>query len=74
MFPMASCSICTEAGHHTSACPELWENKTPPPQKGDHDEDDSLNVTTSGNSFAHDFNQTSGSKAGHLNPLSVINM
>jgi hypothetical protein len=53
-------------------CPELWMNKTPPPQKGDHGDDDSL--TRSGKFLAQEDSQVKGSSAGQLNPLSVINM
>ena len=76
MFPCAPCKICNEAGHSVMKCPELWMNKTPPPQKGGHDdEEDSLRiVTNSGKLVAHEFSQTKGSKAGQWNPLSVINM
>jgi hypothetical protein len=57
-------------------CPELWANRTPPPQKGGHDdEEDSLRIVTkSGNWLAQDVIQTNGSSAGHWNPLSVINI
>lgn len=69
------CNICNEGHHRVGQCPELWQNKTPPPQKGgDHDDDSLLIVKTSGNFRAHDFIQTRGSKAGHWNPLSVINI
>ena len=76
MFPCAPCKICDETGHTVMKCPELWENKTPPPQKGGHDdEEDSLRIVTkSGNWVAHDVIQAKGSKAGHWNPLSVINI
>jgi len=52
-------------------CPELWMNKTPPPQKGGDEED---TLTNSGNCLAQDDNQVNGSNAGQLNPLSVINI
>jgi len=67
------CSICSESGHKVGRCPELWQNKTPPPEKGgDHDDDSLVMVRTSGNLRAHVFIQTSGSRAGQWNPLSVI--
>lgn len=69
------CCICGEGGHRVGRCNELWQNKTPPPQKGEHgdDEDDHLRIigtigrkiTISGNVIAQDFNQTNGSNAGH---------
>ena len=66
------CCICGEAGHRVGKCNELWQNKTPPPQRGEHgdEEDDHLgvngrNTTISGNVAAQVFNQTSGSNAGH---------
>ena len=75
------CSICSEAGHRVGRCNELWQNKTPPAQRGEHgdDEEDHLreqgrNTTISGKLDAHERNQTSGSSAGHMNPLSVISM
>lgn len=68
------CSNCGEGGHKVGRCPELWQNKTPPAERGgDHDED-SLILTISGNFKAQDFNQYKGSRAGQWNPLSVINM
>lgn len=72
MVPSTPCKICDESGHTVMKCPELWMNKTPPPQKGDHGDDDSL--TNSGKCLAHDDSQVNGSSAGQLNPLSVINM
>jgi hypothetical protein len=67
------CSICSESDHKVGRCPELWQNKTPPPEKGgDHDEDSLVIVRTSGNFKAHDFIQTRGSRAGQWKPLSVI--
>lgn len=75
------CSICSEAGHRVGRCTELWQNKTPPAQRGEHgdDEEDHLReqgrkTTISGNFAAQDCNQVSGSNAGQLNPRSVINM
>ncbi len=69
------CSICGEGNHRVGRCPELWQNKTPPPEKGgDHDEDSLQIVRTSGNFRAQDFNHTRGSRAGHWKPLSVIKM
>ena len=72
MIPPIPCTVCNGNGHKTSKCPELYLNKPPPPQKGGDEEEDSL--TNSGNCEAQDFNQTSGSNAGHWNPLSVISM
>ena len=72
MIPCAPCKICNEDGHTVMKCPELWMNKTPPPQKGGHGEEDSL--TNSGNCLEQEVNQTRGSNAGHWNPLSVINI
>lgn len=46
MFDVYPCSICGEAGHKVGRCNELWQNKTPPPERGqggDEEEDDSLN-------------------------------
>jgi hypothetical protein len=69
------CSICSEGHHRVGRCPELWQNKTPPPEKGgDHDEDSLTIVKTSGNLRAHEFNQTIGSRAGHWKPRSVISI
>ena len=61
------CCICGEAGHRVGRCNELWQNKVPPPERGQHgdDEEDHLNTTISGNVVAQVFSQTSGSKAGH---------
>ena len=72
MFSCAPCRICDEGDHSVMKCPELWMNKTPPPQKGDHGDDDSL--TRSGKFLAQEDSQVKGSSAGQLNPLSVINM
>ena len=61
------CCICGEADHRVGRCNELWQNKVPPPQRGqqgDGDEDH-LKTIISGNVIAQVFNQTSGSKAGH---------
>lgn len=71
MFPSTPCRICSETDHTVGKCPELWENKTPPPQKGQHGDDDHLyfTETKSGNFTEQDVNQTSGSKAGHVNFL-----
>ena len=67
------CSICGDGGHRVGRCVELWQNKTPPPEKGgDHDEDSLVIVRTSGYFMAHDFIQLRGSRAGHWNPLSVM--
>ena len=74
MFPSAPCRICDEAGHSASKCPELWMNKTPPPQKGGHGDDEDDSLTNSGKLVAHDWSHTYGSKAGHWKPLSVINI
>jgi len=44
MFDVYPCTICGEAGHTVGRCNELWQNKTPPPERGHGDEeDDSLN-------------------------------
>jgi len=66
------CRICGEGGHKVGTCPELWQNKVPPPERGQHgdDEDDHIalqerNTTISGNALAQDLSQTTGSKAGH---------
>jgi hypothetical protein len=61
------CYICGEAGHRVGRCNELWQNKVPPPERGqqDDDEEDHLKTTISGNARAHDFSQVSGSRAGH---------
>jgi hypothetical protein len=61
------CCICGEAGHRVGRCNELWQNKVPPPERGQHgdDEEDHLKTTISGNAVAQDFNQANGSKAGH---------
>lgn len=77
MFASVLCRICDEAGHRASKCPELYDSKPPPPQKGGHgdDEEDHLYIVTkSGKLVAHDLSQTSGSNAGHWNPLSVMSM
>jgi hypothetical protein len=45
MFDVYPCSICGETGHRVGKCNELWQNKVPPPERGqggDDDEDDSL--------------------------------
>ena len=65
------CSICNEGHHRAGKCPELWNSKITPQKGGDTDED-TLILRTSGNFRAHDFNHTSGSREGHLKPLSVI--
>lgn len=46
MFDVCPCTICGETGHRVGKCNELWQNKVPPPERGDHgdDEDDSLRV------------------------------
>jgi hypothetical protein len=49
-------------------------NKTPPPQKGGHGDDEDDSLTNSGKLVAHDWSHTYGSKAGHWKPLSVINI
>ena len=61
------CCICGEAGHRVGRCNELWQNKAPPPERGQHgdDEEDHLKITISGNACAQVFSQISGSKAGH---------
>ena len=77
MFASAPCKVCDETGHSASKCPDLHDMKPPPPQKGGHgdDEEDHLRIVTkSGKLVAHDLSHTSGSNAGHWNPLSVINM
>jgi len=74
MFPSAPCRLCSESGHSASKCPELWMNRVPPPQKGGHGDDEEDSLTKSGNLVAQDLSQTSGSNAGHWNPLSVINI
>lgn len=77
MIPSAPCSICEDTSHSASKCPELSSNRTPPPQRGGGggDEDDHLRITTSsGKEVAQEFSQTSGSRAGHWNPRSVISM
>ena len=47
MFDVYPCSICGEAGHKLGRCNELWQNRVPPPERGqggdDEEEDDSLN-------------------------------
>ena len=45
MFDVYPCSICGEAGHKVGRCNELWQNKTPPPERGqggDDEEDDAI--------------------------------
>lgn len=59
------CCICGEAGHRVGRCNELWQNKVPPPQRGEHGDEDHLKTIISGNVMAQVFNQTNGSKAGH---------
>lgn len=47
MFDVYPCSICGEAGHTVGRCNELWQNRVPPPERGqggDDDEDDSLRM------------------------------
>lgn len=74
MFPCAPCRICDETGHTVMKCPELWMNKTPPPQRGGHGDDEEDTLTKSGNCFAQEDSHVNGSSAGQLNPLSVISM
>ena len=74
MFPCAPCRICNEGGHTVMKCPELWMNKTPPPQKGGHGDDEDDSLTKSGKCVAQELSQVNGSSAGQWNPLSVINM
>lgn len=78
MLPSIPCSVCNESGHRSSKCRELWSNTTPPPQKGDHDHDEDCLVLTMeticGNSTAHVFSHSKGSRAGHLKERSVIRM
>ena len=44
MFDVYPCTICGETGHRVGKCNELWQNKVPPPERGQggDDEDDSL--------------------------------
>ena len=46
MFDVYPCTICGETGHKVGRCNELWQNKTPPPERGQggDDEDDSLRI------------------------------
>lgn len=48
MFDVYPCSICGEAGHKVGRCNELWQNKTPPPERGQggDDEEDAINSLT----------------------------
>ena len=46
MFDVYPCTICGEAGHKVGRCNELWQNRTPPPERGqggDDDEEDAIN-------------------------------
>jgi hypothetical protein len=46
MFDVYPCTICGETGHRVGKCNELWQNKVPPPERGQggDDEDDSLRM------------------------------
>lgn len=40
-----TCTICGEAGHTVGRCNELWQNKVPPPERGQGgDEEDAINL------------------------------
>lgn len=46
MFDVYPCSICGETGHKVGRCNELWQNRVPPPERGqggDDDEEDTIN-------------------------------
>jgi len=46
MFDVYPCTICGEVGHKVGRCNELWQNRVPPPERGqggDDEEDDRLN-------------------------------
>lgn len=48
MFDVYPCSICGEAGHKVGRCNELWQNKVPPPERGQggDDEEDAINFAS----------------------------
>lgn len=47
MFDVYPCTICGEAGHKVGRCNELWQNKVPPPERGQGgDDEDAINFTS----------------------------
>ena len=73
MFDVCPCTICGEAGHTVGRCNELWQNKVPPPERGQggDDEEDSLQIVTLTVPRTIIFNYINHSNLNHSNPRNL---